>query len=276
MKINVYGNGYLALAYAHAFAEWKHDVGCVSINHTKAEPQLALLKEKHKLYAMHPKPALNWICDDMSIKDDGEANLKEFYAKVREYSLAIDVPVFISTQIPLGTTKNLEGILPGYKLAYIPENVRVGRAMEYLLGNRFDRWVIGTRYKELAKLLSEVIPHWHRILILSPEGAEMTKHAINAFLGCCISFINEISDICTQNGIDPLEVASGLRSEERIGEKLPLIPGGPFKSGHLERDLKYLIDMMSDYRNFLLLIGIYQSNESRKYAEQNTSTRNSG
>ena len=45
---------------------------------------------------------------------------------------------------------------------------------------------------------------------MSVESAEMTKHAINAFLGMSITFINEIASICENIGADAHEVESWL------------------------------------------------------------------
>ena len=72
------------------------------------------------------------------------------------------------------------------------------------------------------------------------RSAEMTKHAINAFLASCISFANEIGNICDEVGADALRVAEGLGTDERIGSKLPLKPGLAFAGGTLARDLKIL------------------------------------
>jgi len=68
----------------------------------------------------------------------------------------------------------------------------------------------------------------------------MTKHAINAFLATCISFANEMANLCDELGADALKMAEALKSEARIGPKLPLLPGLAFAGGTLARDLKIL------------------------------------
>jgi UDPglucose 6-dehydrogenase len=80
------------------------------------------------------------------------------------------------------------------------------------------------------------------------RSAEVTKHAINAFLAGCISFANEIGNLCDEAGADALKVAEGIGTDERIGQKLPLKPGLAFAGGTLARDLKilqYLGDRLS-------------------------------
>jgi UDPglucose 6-dehydrogenase len=72
------------------------------------------------------------------------------------------------------------------------------------------------------------------------ESAEMTKHAINAFLAVSVTFANEIAAICELVGADAKDVERGLKSEARIGPKAYLSPGGPFAGGTLARDVEFL------------------------------------
>ena len=75
---------------------------------------------------------------------------------------------------------------------------------------------------------------------MKPESAEMIKHSINSFLANSICYINEITRISNSVGADPKEVSFGLKSDERIGYKSYLSPGGPFGGGTLGRDLTFL------------------------------------
>ncbi len=63
------------------------------------------------------------------------------------------------------------------------------------------------------------------------ESAEMTKHAINAFLATSVAFSNEIAVLCEKVGADAKEVERGLKSESRIGPKAYLSPGSAFAGG---------------------------------------------
>ena len=60
------------------------------------------------------------------------------------------------------------------------------------------------------------------------ESAEMTKHALNAFLATSVVFINEVAELCEQVGADAAQVERGLKSEPRIGPKAYLGPGAAF------------------------------------------------
>jgi UDPglucose 6-dehydrogenase len=89
----------------------------------------------------------------------------------------------------------------------------------------------------MAKLLA---PITDRIEWMSVESAEMTKHAINAFLAASVTFTNELAAICERLGADAREVERGLRSERRIGPHAYVSPGSAFAGGTLARDVNFL------------------------------------
>jgi UDPglucose 6-dehydrogenase len=108
--------------------------------------------------------------------------------------------------------------------------------------------VIGIRNEESKKIFSELLaPFTDRIEWMSVESAEMTKHALNAFLATSVTFINEIAAICEQVGADAKEVERGLKSEARIGPKAYLGPGGAFAGGTLARDVAFLTELGKQY-----------------------------
>jgi UDPglucose 6-dehydrogenase len=78
---------------------------------------------------------------------------------------------------------------------------------------------------------------------MSVESAEMTKHALNAFLALSVTFINEIAAICERVGADAKEVERGLKTEKRIGPGAYLGPGGAFAGGTLARDIVFLSEL---------------------------------
>jgi UDPglucose 6-dehydrogenase len=100
---------------------------------------------------------------------------------------------------------------------------------------------------------------------MSVESAEMTKHALNAFLASSIAFINEIASLGEFLGADSQEVARGLKTDIRIGPRAYLNPGGPFAGGTLARDVSAL-GALAD-RVALpapLLRAIFTSNQAHK------------
>jgi UDPglucose 6-dehydrogenase len=125
---------------------------------------------------------------------------------------------------------------------------------------------VGARSTEdriaLEKLL---LPITEKIEWMSVESAEMTKHAINAFLATSVTFANEIAAICELVGADAKEVERGLKSESRIGPKAYLSPGGPFAGGTLARDIEFLGKISQDRQLATpLLSSVRLSNDTHK------------
>jgi UDPglucose 6-dehydrogenase len=97
------------------------------------------------------------------------------------------------------------------------------------------------------------------------ESAEMTKHALNAFLAVSVTFINELARLCEAVGANAKEVERGLKSEARIGPKAYLGPGAAFAGGTLARDVQFLVNFGQQHAiPTPLFNGIWQSNEAHK------------
>src|SRR5205085_2839841 len=147
--------------------------------------------------------------------------------------------VLISSQMPVGTCARLEKKFAHRKLslACSPENLRLGKSLDIF--RRPDRVVAGIRDQSTRDSLQKLFEPFagSRILWMSPESAEMTKHAINAFLALSVTFANEIACLCEVSGANAREVEQGLRSESRIGPKAYIRPGSAFAGGTLARDV---------------------------------------
>jgi UDPglucose 6-dehydrogenase len=167
--------------------------------------------------------------------------------------------VIVSSQVPVGTCDRIKSLIKennaslDFDVACSPENLRLGQAINYF--NNPDRIVIGAdsdaTLDKVESLLS-VVPSPK--LRMNVRSAEVSKHAINAFLATCISFANELGNLCDETGADALRVAEALKSEARIGPKLPLLPGLAFGGGTLARDLKILkkLGESSNYETSLI------------------------
>src|SRR6186997_1037523 len=100
---------------------------------------------------------------------------------------------------------------------------------------------------------------------MSVESAEMTKHAINAFLAVSVTFANELARVCEVVGADAKEVERGLKTEARIGPKAYLSPGAAFAGGTLARDVRFLTSFGREHAlQTPLLGGVLASNEVHK------------
>jgi UDPglucose 6-dehydrogenase len=101
---------------------------------------------------------------------------------------------------------------------------------------------------------------------MSVESAEMTKHAVNAFLAASVAFANEIASICESVGADAKEVERGLKTENRIGPRAYLSPGAAFAGGTLARDVAFL-NRTARERGVItpLLSSVLPSNDTHKH-----------
>jgi UDPglucose 6-dehydrogenase len=213
-----------------------------------------------------------WVTYDTPVDENDQADVEFVFEEVLKSLpfLSIDTTVLVSSQLLVGSIKRFEDIsaekYPEKKLrfAYSPENLRLGKSLDVFLHP--DRVVVGVRRPEDREILSRLLaPITDNILWMSVESAEMTKHAINAFLGMSITFINEIASICENIGADAREVEAGLKSETRIGPAAYLSPGAAFAGGTLARDIEFLKDIGSS-NNLVnpLISAVRKSNDEHK------------
>ncbi len=213
-----------------------------------------------------------WITYDTPIDENDIADVNFVETQIKEVVSFItkDAIVLISSQLPVGTTNRLKQYcIEKYEnktihFAYSPENLRLGRAIDVFINP--DRVIVGIDSEESKKVLSDLFQGiTENIIWMSIPSAEMTKHAINAFLAISVTFINELSNYCEAVGADAAEVELGLKSEQRIGSKAYLKPGTAFAGGTLARDLKFLISEGENLRvSPALFQAILDSNDRHK------------
>jgi UDPglucose 6-dehydrogenase len=210
-----------------------------------------------------------WVAYDTPV-DDGEADTNFVMAQIERALLGMsrDVVVLVSSQLPVGSVRRLECAETfdhsRLKVAYSPENLRLGRAVDDFL--RPERIVVGVRSRRDRDLLHGLLSSiTESIEWMSVESAEMTKHAVNAFLAASVAFANEIASICECVGADAKEVERGLKTEKRIGPRAYLSPGAAFSGGTLARDVAYL-NRTARERGVItpLLSSVLASNDSHK------------
>jgi len=169
--------------------------------------------------------------------------------------------VVVSSQLPVGSTATLEHSYPKLTFACLPENLRLGAAVEAFRNP--SRVVVGTRDDSDPRLAELVRPSQGQVVWMSIEAAEMTKHALNAFLATSVAFANEIAAICEAAGADARDVERGLRSDPRVGRHAYVAAGAPFSGGTLARDLRYLEQLGRDAgREPILLGAVRRSNDA--------------
>jgi UDPglucose 6-dehydrogenase len=187
------------------------------------------------------------ITFDTPVNEKDEVDLSEIFATAKELAGCVENGsiVIVSSQIPVGTCDQLKLLIKqnnpslDFDIACSPENLRLGQAIECFKNPQ--RIVIGADSDptlDRVEALFEVIAVPK--LRMNLRTAEMTKHALNAFLATSISFANQIANLCDEVGANALKIAAALQSDARIGPNLPLLPGLAFGGGTLARDLKIL------------------------------------
>ncbi len=147
----------------------------------------------------------------------------------------------------------------GFAIAMVPEFLREGSALKDFLEP--DRIVIGVEDEKTEKILVELFSKSFKapLVVVNTKTAEMIKYANNAFLALCISFSNEMAQICEKSGqIDAYDVMDAVAKDGRItiygkdgsravpGIAKYLVPGCGFGGSCFPKDLAALSCLAKD------------------------------
>jgi UDPglucose 6-dehydrogenase len=177
-----------------------------------------------------------------------------------KWGLALNTTVIVSSQSPVGfcdvIQNKLKRINPTYELAYSPENLKLGEALDRYLHP--GRIIIGASNKfSKSKAMHLFFQIEAEQITMDLKSAEMVKHGINSFLATSIVFADQLADICEKLDVNFAEVVKGMKSDPRIGKNAYLSTGIGFSGATLGRDLKIL----SDADN--LFDSVYEWNKER-------------
>jgi UDPglucose 6-dehydrogenase len=205
--------------------------------------------------SLHPVPAtdprlgeqeFSVVAADVEVLDDDTASLGSLEALVKQMGSVLRAPtvLIVMSQVPVGTSHRLaravsEAAGLPVPVACMPENLRLGGALEVFFHP--DRLVIGADDPEVARRVEGLFSAQDCPRVtMSVASAEMSKHAMNAYLATCISFMSQLSDLCEAVGADAWAVAAALKADARVSPRAPLLPGLGFAGGTLGRDLQSL------------------------------------
>ena len=290
MKVCVFGLWHLGAVTAACLADAGHEVVGLDFDDKVVaklqageppifEPGLTdligrNLADKKLVFTSDAKAALEsaeivWVTFDTPVDEHDHADVDFVTNQITQLFpyLARGAVVLISSQLPVGTTRRLSEFYKSthaenpVSFAYSPENLRLGKAIEVF--TKPDRVVVGlderSQTEDEASIASLLSPFTSSIEWMSIESAEMTKHALNAFLATSIAFINEVATICESVGADAKEVQRGLKSEGRIGPHAYLNPGAAFAGGTLARDIAFLNELGQRHNQPTLLMSAVQA-----------------
>lgn len=267
MDIAIVGIWHLGEVYSAGLAELGSSVVGIDENETVvrgllngapplAEPGLAALITKNigagnlrytTDFSEIKKCGVVWFTFDTPVDDRDDVQMDSIYAALDKAipHFANDVVFVMTSQVPVGTSKKVLAMIaakrPEVKVhyAYTPENLRLGDAVRCFMEP--GRIVIGASDDLAREALEKIFFPLHaEIVSMSVPSAEMSKHALNAFLATSLSFINDIADICEVEGADVIDVVRALKSDPRIGKGAFLGVGLGFSGGTLGRDLRAL------------------------------------
>lgn len=288
MRITVYGLWHLGSVTAACLADGGHQVigldpDTAAIAKLQAnrpavdEPGLAALIAAQQSagrlsFTANPAEAIPisdvlWVCFDTPVDDEDRADVQWVRDRLEDIApyLKPGTLVLLSSQLPVGFSAKLAADWQprNIRVACSPENLRLGQAIDCFRNP--ERIVIGCDPNDRENLTTLFAPFGGQRVWMSVASAEMTKHAVNAFLATSVAFINELARICEVVGADAKEVERGLKTEGRIGPRAYLSPGSAFSGGTLARDIGFLIELAGDHdRTAHLFEGVRASNECQK------------
>ncbi len=296
MKLCMIGVGYVGLVSGVCFSDVGNTVYCVDKDEKKIdllnkgivpifEPGLNEIlkknfKQKRLIFTSDLKKAvinsdIIFICvGTPTKKNSNSADLKHVFRVAKDLKKIIKKYKIIITKstVPVSTGDQIEKILINLnkkKLVDVvsnPEFLREGEAIRDFIYP--DRVIIGTNSKKANKILKSlylpIIKKTSRYFNTSRRGAELIKYASNAFLATKISFINEIANLCEKADVDVKDVALGVGSDQRIGDRF--LRAGPAYGGScFPKDTRALIDTGKKFKTDLSIVkSVVNSNEKRK------------
>jgi len=272
MRLCVVGTGYVGLVAGAGFAEFGNTVTCVDIDETKIarlnrgeipiyEPGLEKLVGRNSsqgrlsfttdVTAAARDAEVVFLAVGTPMGKDGRADLSQMYSAGRMVAKGLSgfTVVVIKSTVPVGTSEEMTRVISEstdakFTVASNPEFLKEGDAVSDFM--KPDRVILGTTHPQAAELLRYLYAPFvrtnDRIHMMDPRSAELTKYASNAFLATRISFINEISNLCTKMGADVEMVRRGMGADPRIGRKF-LFPGVGYGGSCFPKDVAALIHM---------------------------------
>ena len=293
LKIAVFGLWHLGSVTAAGLAELGYKVVGTGFNKKAVnslssgrppifEPGLEELIKKHikskrLSFTFDKKASLGeadfiFVAFDTRVDEKDQVDLTDIKLAAAEISKYIKngAIVLVSSQVPVGTCSQLKEKISRnskakFDVCYIPENLRLGEALNSFL--RPDRIVIGANSAATLERVKKLFqPLKCEKIAMSVESAEMTKHALNAYLATCISFIGEISDVCELSGASAMDVVRALKTDRRVSPYAPINPGLGFSGGTLARDVQVLRNY-GDAKNYetKILDAVIQVNNERMH-----------
>ncbi|OGY22404.1 MAG: hypothetical protein A3A65_04590 [Candidatus Chisholmbacteria bacterium RIFCSPLOWO2_01_FULL_49_14] len=266
MQVAVIGAGFVGVVTAAIFSKFGNSVVAVDIDKRKItslkrgelpffEPDLKdLVSENMKAGRLVftssfkeaiPSAEIILICVGTPSAANGQADLAYVFSAVQSMVPFLNnrAIIVIKSTVPPSTNNKIEQIIKKKTkkrifTASVPEFLKEGSAVSDSLNP--ERVIIGSTDKWVIDKLNELHkPLKGPKIVMSPESAQLTKYASNAYLATRIAFINEIANLCEKTGADVEEVILGLGGDKRIGSHY-WYPGPGYGGSCFPKDVKEL------------------------------------
>ncbi len=189
-----------------------------------------------------------WISFDTPVNEKDEVDISPVTNAIKKALplLKQNVVLAISSQIPVGTSKKICDSIRkarpelSFSYFYAPENLRINDAVRIFLEP--EHIVLGYDSHKALDAAKEIYGNLSEAFVaMSPESAEMTKHAINVWNSVCTSFTNDLADLCEATGADVEDLIRAFKKDQRFGKKTYLFAGTGYSGASLARDVKALL-----------------------------------
>ncbi|CAL9617265.1 UDP-glucose dehydrogenase family protein [Streptomyces sp. enrichment culture] len=265
MRVTVIGTGYVGAVHAACLADLGHDVLGVDVDAERVaelaagrppfyEPGLGALIKRgvdagRLAFSTSPAEAArfgdtHFLCvGTPPLPGTGASDLRFVDAAVDALAPHLTAGALIvgKSTVPVGTAARLAERLPHAEVAWNPEFLREGCAVQDTLHP--ERIVVGTNSPEaearLKQLYTLLLAAGTPFIGTDPATAELVKLASNAFLATKVSFVNAMAEICDATGADVLTLTEAMGADARIGPRF-LAPGLGFGGSCLPKDIRAL------------------------------------
>lgn len=297
MRIGIIGLGYVGITSLAAFARDRHSVVGYEVNQTKlahleagrtpiSEPSVSdILRDNiDKIsYRGDIDGSVNdldcvLVCVGTPTDDCGRTDLSAIRSVVHELSCVCssDVPIFIRSTCPIGTTRSLGAAYPTLNLSFHPEFLREGTAInDFFNPPKIVLGIADSGNSEAENILKGLYSEIEaERFLVSYEAAESVKYVDNMFHALKVVFTNEVSKVIAKKNADPSIVMDIFRSDKQLNiSGAYLRPGFAYGGSCLEKDL-YSFRRQGAAHNLPLLNAITTSNEAviQEFYEKVTAT----